>query len=421
MPASSTSIFRKVALDRLASPEQLDRLITLTSPIGWATVAALMALIAAIIAWSVSGSVPTRIEGAGILVTSGGQVFDAMATSSGILAEVAAIGTEVRKGDVVARLDDTQAEQDLQHAKKVRHEQETQLKQLIARFDEEIAARRRVDQEQRDTLSQTMAAAQQRYSFYSSALQREEPIALRGFLTRRFVQETRQQMETAEQEIGRARSDLLRLDAEEIDLTGRRDEQVFRQQDVVNAARRTVDELTVKMQRDTKLISPINGHVTEVKASAGTVVGPGKPILSIETAGTGLEVILFIPSDHGKDVKPGMEVRIEPANVEREKFGLLLGRVRTISDFPVSAEGMTAILQNPQLVTRFSAHVAPYAARVDLMVDGRTPSGYAWTAGRGPQMRLSSGTTATAEVTIRTQAPITLVLPFLRQQTGIGG
>jgi hypothetical protein len=36
-------------------------------------------------------------------------------------------------------------------------------------------------------------------------------------------------------------------------------------------------------------------------------------------------------------------------------------------------------------------------------------------------MRLSSGTTATAEVTIRTQAPITLVLPFLRQQTGIGG
>ena len=33
-------------------------------------------------------------------------------------------------------------------------------------------------------------------------------------------------------------------------------------------------------------------------------------------------------------------------------------------------------------------------------------------------MRLSSGTTATAKVTIRTQAPITLVLPFLRQQTG---
>jgi HlyD family secretion protein len=116
-----------------------------------------------------------------------------------------------------------------------------------------------------------------------------------------------------------------------------------------------------------------------------------------------------------------MEVRIEPANVEREKFGLLLGRVRTISDFPVSAEGMNAILQNPQLVTRFSAHVAPYAARVDLVVDGHNPSGYAWTAGRGPQMRLSSGTTATAEVTIRTQAPITLVLPFLRQQTGIGG
>jgi hypothetical protein len=39
-------------------------------------------------------------------------------------------------------------------------------------------------------------------------------------------EETRQQMETAEQDGQRARNDLLRIDAEEPDLTGRRDQKV---------------------------------------------------------------------------------------------------------------------------------------------------------------------------------------------------
>jgi HlyD family secretion protein len=115
-----------------------------------------------------------------------------------------------------------------------------------------------------------------------------------------------------------------------------------------------------------------------------------------------------------------MEVRIEPATVKKEKFGTLLGHVLGISEFPVTAEGMTAILQNPQLVTRFSAQGAPYAARVGLVADTGTASGYAWSAGRGPPTALSSGTTATAEITTRTQAPIALVLPLLRDRTGVG-
>src|SRR6516162_4779951 len=75
MPPVSENIFRKVALERLSSPEQLDRLITLSSPIGWAALAALAALLAAVVAWGIFGGVPTRVEGAGILVTRDGHVF----------------------------------------------------------------------------------------------------------------------------------------------------------------------------------------------------------------------------------------------------------------------------------------------------------------------------------------------------------
>jgi len=421
MAAASERIFRKVALERLSSPEQLDRLITLTSPTGWAALLAIAGLLAAIVAWSVFGSVPTRVQGAGLLVARGGQVFDAMAPASGGLASVAASGTPVNKGDVVATLDDAPAEQDLQHAQNLLREQEQQLAELVARFARESEARQKVDAQQRDNLAEMIRSAEQRRAFYTDALRSDEPIAAKGFLTRRYVQDTLQLKETAEQDGRRARNDLLRIDAEEIDQAGRRDQEVWRQQQAVNTARRSVEELRMRIERNTHIVSPIAGHITEVKASVGTVVAPGRPVVSIETAGKGLELVLYIPPEQGKKVVPGMEVRVEPATVKKEEFGTLVGQVLDISEYPVSPEGMLAVLGNPELVKLFSAQGAPYAARVQLMPDRTSVSGYRWATGNGPPITLSAGTTATAEVTVRSQAPITLLLPLLRGKTGIGG
>jgi HlyD family secretion protein len=421
MAAGSRSIFRNSALERLSSPDQLDRLVTVTSPIGWAALAALGLLLAAIVGWGVLGHIPTRLEGAGILVSRGGQVYDAMAPAGGTLAQVAPIGTHVDKGDVVATLDDTEGGQDLQHARSVLAEQEELLAQLIRRLDDEIAARIKVDAQQRENLRAIIESAKQRQEFYAESLRTELPVVATGFITKRFVQDTRQQLDMAEQEGRRARNDLLRLDAEELDQKGRRDTDVWRQQQAVNAARRTVEELSIRVARGTRIVSPIAGHVTEVKASVGTVVPVGKPILSIEIAGEGLELVMYVPPEHGKEITAGMEVRIEPATVKKEEFGTLIGRVLTVSEFPISADGMMATLQNSQLVTRFSAHGAPYAARVSLAADPNSRSGYAWTSAKGPSVVLSSGTTATAEVTVREQAPIALVLPLLRAQIGSGG
>jgi HlyD family secretion protein len=421
MAATSDNIFRQAALERLSSPDQLDRLISLSSPLSWAALAALLVLLAAIVSWSILGTVPTRVPSTGILLERGGQVFDAMAPATGPLASVAAIGTKVGKGDVVATLDDTQQEQDLEHARTILREQEQDLGALTERFEREIAARRKVDIQLRENLAKIITTSEQRRNFYSDMLRVEEPISDKGFITRRFVQETRQQMESAEQELRRARSDLLRLDAEELDLLGRRDQEIYHQQEKVNGARRAVAELTIRASRNTRIISPIAGHVTEVKASVGTVVGTARPVLSIETAGEGLELLLYISPEQGKKVVPGMEVRVEPATAKKEEFGTLLGYVSEISEFPVSGEGMMAVLQNQQLVTRFMAQGAPYAARVKLLPDASTASGYAWSAGPGPPLVLSSGTTASADITVRRQAPITLVLPLLREKLGIDG
>jgi HlyD family secretion protein len=417
--ASSERIFRKVALERLSSPEQLDQLVTLTSPIGWTAVLAIAALLATAIGWSIFGTLPTSVNGAGILVSRGGHVFDAMAPFSGTLISVADIGTVVKKGDHLASLDDTELRQNLQHAEEVVKEKQADLASLQRNFAEQIDLKHRNAQAQRDNLARIITAAEKRRDFYQGLLSKQDKIVQQGFLTQRFQEETRRSMDEADQAAREAHSDLLRLDAEESDLVGRRDMEVLAAEQAVNDARRHVDELKIQLSQATEIVSPLDGVVTELKATPGTVVAPGTPILSIETAGSGLELLLYVPPEFGKKVAPGMDVRIELSTVKKEEFGTLLGRVVAVSDFPMTAEGMASVLQNPQLVTRFMEQGPPYAVRVELTPNATSASGYSWSGGPGPPVKLSSGTTVRASVTIDRRAPISLLLPLLKGQTGL--
>lgn len=98
-------IFRDVSLKRLSSPEQLDQLIKVTSPRGWLALIALGLLLAAAVVWSFTGSLPTKISGQGILLNNGG-VFSLTHDTAGQVLDVRfKTGDEVKKGDVVARID----------------------------------------------------------------------------------------------------------------------------------------------------------------------------------------------------------------------------------------------------------------------------------------------------------------------------
>ncbi len=99
----------------------------------------------------------------------------------------------------------------------------------------------------------------------------------------------------------------------------------------------------------------------------------------------------------------------------------MVGIVTSVSEFPVTPQGMSAVLHNDQLVKLFSKDGAPYAVIVSLEQDASTTSGYRWAVGKGPELHLTSGTLAQAEITARNRRPIDLVVPLLRKLTGIDG
>src|SRR5262249_34965509 len=195
------------------------------------------ALVAAAIGWSVFGTLPTSVNGAGILVSRGGHVFDAMAPFPGTLIDVANIGTVVKKGDRLAALDDTELRQNLRHAEEVVKEKQADLASLTRNFAAQIDLKHKNAMAQRDNLARIITAAEKRRAFYENLLGKQDKIVQQGFLTQRFQEETRRSMDEADQLARSARSDLLRLDAEESDLTGKRDLALLGAEQAVNDAR----------------------------------------------------------------------------------------------------------------------------------------------------------------------------------------
>jgi multidrug efflux pump subunit AcrA (membrane-fusion protein) len=98
------TIFRQSALEKLSSPEQLDTLMKVTTPVGWVALAAVgvMLLIAAI--WGFVGKLPVRIAGQGILISPGG-VQTLSAPLSGQMDDIyVEPGDSIKAGQVVARI-----------------------------------------------------------------------------------------------------------------------------------------------------------------------------------------------------------------------------------------------------------------------------------------------------------------------------
>jgi HlyD family secretion protein len=161
--------------------------------------------------------------------------------------------------------------------------------------------------------------------------------------------------------------------------------------------------------------------VLEVKVSPGSVLSVGTPVVEIEDESVKLEAVVYVPADQGKSIKPGMEVHLAPSTVKREEFGTMTGTVVNVSDFPMTPQGMAAVLHNDSLVKLFNQDGAPYAVAVTLEVDPNTTSGYHWAVGKGPDIRLTSGTLAQAEITTRNRRPLDLVVPLLKKLTGLDG
>lgn len=422
MTATPQRTFRAAALDRAASPEQFDHLVVITKPSDWIWAAVICLLLVAAIIWGIVGRIPTRVSGEGILISNGDRVVDAVSAAAGRLASVSvAVGDHVARGQPIARIVQTDIEQKHSEAVAVLGEKQREYAVLAARVQSELVVKSENFTKLEDALNQVIRATTQRVQFLTVDVRNLEDLLAKGFTTRKNLSDRREELTSAQQRLDDTRNQILKLRADKTDLETQRDRELRQSQFSLNEAERQVSATEESLSQNTQVISPIEGRVVEVKISTGSVLAVGTAVVEIESEGNTLEAVIYIPPDQGKRIKPGMQVQLEPSTVKREEFGMMLGTVETVSDFPMTPQGMTAVLHNETLVTRFSHDGAPYAAKVVLEQDASTTTGYRWAVGNGPNLRLTSGTLTRAEITTRHQRPLDLVIPLIRHLTGIDG
>jgi len=409
-------IFRKVALDRLSSPEQLDQLIQVTKPKGWLALATVGAVLALGIGWSVVGTVPERVPGQGILLRSGG-VFEVVAQSGGRVVDLPVqVGDTILEGQVIARLSQPELSQEIVQARARLAELQAHSArtEAMARRDAELQAASFA--QKRTNIEQSIAAAEAAAANLRARIETQQRLVAQGLLTRQTLLATQQEHEQTKEKIRASRSELAQLGVQALQAQSQQQQQLQAVRAQLNEAERELARLQGDLNLQSTVATPYSGQVLEIMAEQGSVVDRGKPILTLSLAGKAvkdLEAVFYVPSIHGKKVKPGMDIQIVPSSVKREEFGYLLGRVTYVSDFPATPQGILRVLKNSALVETLTGQDAPYEVHADLIPDATNVSQYRWSSSGGPAMRIQSGTLATADVVVRNRRPILMVIPQL--------
>lgn len=414
--ASQREGYRKAALQQLGSPERLNELIAVTRPTAWIAFLIVAAILSGVVVWSIVGRLPSHVAGNGILLAEGGRMLEVTARGGGTLRALdVRVGDQVQAGQVLAEIGQADAERELRSARETVAERMRDLERAGVLGVQEANARRESIARQREALELRGQLAQQREQVLRQRLRQTETLFRDRIVTQNEVLALQQELASVLQDISNASSERARLGAEELEL-GRVAEQRVREAEVALAeARRRAVALEEGFQDQTRLVAPVSGQVTELRTLQGAQLRDGQAVLTIENRGTGLEGVAFVSAANGKRIAPGMPVRVAASTVRREEYGTLIGRVVSVSDFPVSFEAIRVLVQNDDLARSFMDRGPPHKVVIALERDAGTASGYRWTSRRGVGVVLSSGTTLNADITVELRRPIDMVIPALRE------
>jgi HlyD family secretion protein len=381
-------LFRKAALDKLASPERLDVLMQVTKPQDRIARWTFVGLAAAGMVWGFFGSMPERIPGEGQL-RGGGGIQTIQAAGDGILTSLDLVENRtVAPDQLVATITSVGMEQDSEAAR---------LKWMEA---ERLAA------ETRSAEAGTIAdlQAQQRDLEGQLKQQQDRRATIKPAVDRGDLPGLR--LIEIDREIERLRS---RITEFTIQITGRQ-ASIRSAESQARQAKIAYDQRTTTSAAVEQVTSTIAGRVVRVMKQQGDRVTRGDVLAEVETEAKGqaLEVVAFVPASFGRKIAVGHPVQVTVAGIKREESGFLKGTVTFFSDAPVGPDRVSQI-------TKESKGGGPsYEVRVAPTEDPATISRYAWSTGKGPPQQISGGVLVQIAVEVGERTPISLLLPYLR-------
>ncbi len=417
-----SQLFRKAALDRLSSPEQLDQIMRVTSPMGWAAMAACVVLVAMATIWGVYGTIPTKVMGQGLLVEKG-SLFDVVAMGEGQIVDVFTdVDQEVEVGQVVARISQPDIVHQLEEAQRTL-DHLLEERTFIDKLGSEIhGSRTQHIKQQRKTLLDSIKLSETRLDDLHERVEQHKDLLKQGIVARKTYLDAKAEYNAVLQDVLKYREQLASLPTTGFQATSeRKKEQIDVERRIIHAEGE-LESIRDRLELASHVVSPKAGRVNEVFKAPGAFLRLGEAIINLETYSPddNFYVSAYFSPDQGKRIKPGMTMLVAPSVAKREEYGVVIGEVVSVSAFPASPRGMMHILENEKLVEMLSQNGPPIKVRAKLVRDKDSFSGFKWSSGKGAPVTLQSGTMCQAEV-VEEQRPISLLIPYLKKAVlGIG-
>lgn len=419
MNEQQPQIFRKAALDKLSSPEQLDQLMQVTAPRGWIALAACGAVLLAALLWSIFGRIPTKVQARGILIKQGG-VFLATSRGDGNVLEILTrTGNLVTNGQTLALISQPELKLRITQTGDTLARLKREFDLLKTYQGEEAAREAETFEKQRATLKAIIDDYGKQIAWLSQRAQTQEELAKKELITKAQVLDTQIKLSTTQHDLSQANVQLRQVDINSMQSQERRRQDLQAKENQIRSTEDQLAYLESLHTLNTKIVSPFTGHVLEVMVKPGQLLTPNTPILSLQADTPTMEARLFLNPSQGKLVEKAMQVAISPVSVKKEEYGFVLAKVDAVSPFPSTPQGMLGVLENQALVQEFSQGGAPIEVIAALIPNEKTSSGFAWSSAKGPPVQITSGTLCDAWITLTNQRPISFVLPILRGATGI--
>lgn len=476
--ADAPSFFRKEALDQLNSPEQLEQLLQVTDRKAWLSLVAVGLLLAGGLGWSVFGQIPVTVDGAGVLLYPR-SVVPIQSSANGTMANVNyQVGQQVSPGDIIGEVQQVNLAEKLRAAQAQLAEllstdevvsgltdsrQSLELDSIEARREQlsnriattKDSAARQLSSAQnfsKSQIVQTQETLKTQRSLQANLRERYQTflqLQSEGLSSNEVVLNAKQRLIDNEIRISE-----LELRIQEISMSGVRADETFQKQmeqvadleaqlqeleisasKINQAALESNSDREIRIQNLQSQIAQLeqdlssqgniraefDGEIIELSVRRGQVVSIGQILgfLQIQSGDSQIEGLGYFRVGDGKKIRKGMEVRISPSTVERERFGSIVGVVSNVGSFPVTVDGVVGSIGNRDLARELLQNTSKIDVTSSLLLDPSSVSGFKWTSGVGPPDTVTSGTTAVIQVTVESRRPISFAIPILRNWTGV--
>jgi len=415
----AAGFFRKAALEKLSTPEKLDQLIKVTSPKAWIALLVIIFALGTGIGWAFFGNVKTKLNVVGVLL--GGEIHEVVSTSQGQLTDLKiSIGEDISKGDIIATIEQPELFQQVEELKASLEERNYELKQLLSYGNQDTRLQRELIQQQRKSIELQISTDKKNLGFLGNQLKTENDLLKKGLITRSQVMNTQQQIEGSKNSIENLKAQLVQTSSQRLNLGFDLKQKINIQKQRIAETERRLEHLKERYDIQTNIRSPYDGQVVEVLTDAGIMVSQGSPLFKLKNlnqiaGGNKLRGVLYIPSKDGKKIKEGMEALVVPSTVQPQEYGFMKGKVTYVSDFPITQKGMMTSVKNDQLVQGLLQMGALFEVYVEFEKDTESFSGFKWTSAQGPNVLINEGTSCMGKITVKTEAPATIVIPALKK------